>query len=321
MRFVIVGTGAIGGVIAARLHQNGESVLAIARGENFSVLNQRGIEVRTPEGATVVQVPVAGSLPDVKWRSDDIVVVAVKSQATMAVTLQLAELAPSTVNIVCAQNGVENERVALRHFARTYAMCVMCPASYLSPGVVELYSSPVAGVFDIGCWPSGVDDTARSIASQFTNAQLSSDAVSDIALLKWGKLLSNLFNSIEALCGAGAMNSELGRRTHREAIAALTAAGIDAHAAQQRAAERAPLVSYQKVDGHDRGGGSSWQSLARATGDIESDFLNGEISLLGRLHGTATAANDMLTREARHAALQRETPGSRTVEELLRLIN
>ena len=40
-----------------------------------------------------------------------------------------------------------------------------------------------------------------------------------------------------------------------------------------------------------RPGGSTTQSLARGTGSIETDWLNGEIVLLGRLHGVPTPAN------------------------------
>ena len=45
------------------------------------------------------------------------------------------------------------------------------------------------------------------------------------------------------------------------------------------------------IGGRRRGGGSSWQSLARGTGTIETDYLNGEIVLLGRLHGVPTPVN------------------------------
>lgn len=319
MRFIILGTGAIGGVIAAQLQLNNSSVLAIARGDNFAAISARGIEVLTPSGSSRVPVKVQRSLGDVSWRDGDTVVIAVKSQATATVVAELADVAPSTINVICAQNGVENERVALRYFENTYAMCVMCPASYLSPGIVELHSAPVAGVFDIGKWPAGVDEVAREVAGAFSAAQLECEAVADIALLKWGKLLSNLLNSIEALCGARALNSELARLTYREAVAVLAATGINAKEAEARIALRSSLVNYQKVAGHDRGGGSSWQSLARGTGDIESDFLNGEISLLGRLHSTPTPINDMLVREARRAAIRRDAPETRTVEELLKI--
>ena len=43
--------------------------------------------------------------------------------------------------------------------------------------------------------------------------------------------------------------------------------------------------------GIERTGGSSTQSLARGTGSIETDWLNGEIVLLGRLHGVPVPAN------------------------------
>ena len=49
-----------------------------------------------------------------------------------------------------------------------------------------------------------------------------------------------------------------------------------------------------------RPGASSWQSLARGTGSIEADYLNGEIVLLGRLHGVATPVNAALQRLANH---------------------
>ena len=46
-----------------------------------------------------------------------------------------------------------------------------------------------------------------------------------------------------------------------------------------------------EVPGHERHGGSSLQSVLRGAEDIETDFLNGEIVLLGRLHGIPTPAN------------------------------
>jgi 2-dehydropantoate 2-reductase len=53
-------------------------------------------------------------------------------------------------------------------------------------------------------------------------------------------------------------------------------------------ARRANLLSVQPIGNQPRGGGSSWQSLRRRTGSIETDFLNGEIVQLGRLHDVPT---------------------------------
>ena len=59
-----------------------------------------------------------------------------------------------------------------------------------------------------------------------------------------------------------------------------------------------------------RPGSSSWQSVHRRTGDIETDYLNGEIVLLGRLHGTATPANELIQQLARECAIGRRAPCS-----------
>ena len=64
-----------------------------------------------------------------------------------------------------------------------------------------------------------------------------------------------------------------------------------------------------EVAGLTRGGGSSWQSLVRGTGSIEADYLNGEMCLLGRLHGVPTPVNELLQRRANAAAAAR--PGAR----------
>ncbi|HXZ67871.1 MAG TPA: ketopantoate reductase C-terminal domain-containing protein, partial [Alphaproteobacteria bacterium] len=55
---------------------------------------------------------------------------------------------------------------------------------------------------------------------------------------------------------------------------------------------RGNMMRVAPVKGHAHPGGSSWQSLARGAGSIETDYLNGEISLLGRLHGVKTPVND-----------------------------
>ena len=72
---------------------------------------------------------------------------------------------------------------------------------------------------------------------------------------------------------------------------------------------RAEVLQLGEISGQTRPGGSSWQSLRRATGDIETDYLNGEIVLLGRIHGVATPAS-ALQRLARELAVTRDAPGA-----------
>ena len=64
-------------------------------------------------------------------------------------------------------------------------------------------------------------------------------------------------------------------------------------------------------------GGSSWQSLARGTGDIEVDQLNGEIVLLARLVGVEAPVNALLQLEARTASAAKEPPGQHDEADLL----
>ena len=71
-----------------------------------------------------------------------------------------------------------------------------------------------------------------------------------------------------------------------------------------------------EIGGRARGGGSSWQSLARGSGAIETAFLNGEIVRLGEKHGRPTPVNRLLLEAATRAARERRPPGSVTLAEL-----
>jgi 2-dehydropantoate 2-reductase len=90
----------------------------------------------------------------------------------------------------------------------------------------------------------------------------------------------------------------------------LSAAVLEAATAQEDRTRRADLLQLGTIAGQTRPGGSSWQSLRRGTGDIETDYLNGEIVLLGRLHGVPTPANALFQRLARELAIAHEAPGA-----------
>ena len=97
----------------------------------------------------------------------------------------------------------------------------------------------------------------------------------------------------------------------------IAAAGIDCASAAEDAERRGDLISLRPVAGERRGGGSSWQSLARGTGTIEVDLLNGEIVLLGRLHGVPTPVNELLQVVAHELARAKAPPGSLSEADLL----
>ena len=80
-------------------------------------------------------------------------------------------------------------------------------------------------------------------------------------------------------------------------------------------------MKLRPAGGKTRSKGSSWQSLSRGAGSIEVDHLNGEIVLLGHLHGVPTPVNAGLQRLANRAARTGAGAGSLTVEELTALLD
>jgi 2-dehydropantoate 2-reductase len=316
-RFVVFGAGAIGGVIAACLHRAGIEVAVIARGEHLTAMRRDGLVLRTPEGSFPLRLQAEAGAAEIRWRDGDIALLAMKSQDTEAALRDLAAVAPPSVVVVCAQNGVANERAALRRFASTVGMCVISPATHLAPGVVEAESLPCPGILDVGRYPDGVDAVTEEIAAALGAASFSSRAVLDVMRWKYAKLLTNLGNAVEAVCGPRAAVGELAAMVRGEGEAALGAAGIAYASVEEDATRRGELLSIRPVEGRMRGGGSSWQSLTRGAGSIEADYLNGEIVLLGRLHGVATPANATLQRIANRMARDRIPPGAMTESEVL----
>ncbi len=317
MRFVIYGAGAIGGVIGARLAQSGRDVLLIARGAHLEAIRARGLRVESADASATLRIPAVGDPGAAGLRPDDVVVLATKSQDTPAALEALRAAAPEGIALVCAQNGVANERAAARLFPHVYAMCVMCPTGHLEPGVVQAYSAPTTGILDLGCYPRGVDGVAKDVAAALCAARFASEPRADVMRWKYAKLLMNLANAIQALCGTQARAGALARLVRDEAVACLRAAEIDFASEEEDRARRADLLTLRAIAGAPRAGGSTWQSLERRLGAVETDYLNGEIVLLGRLHGIPTPANALLQRSMARAAREHWAPGALAPEALL----
>jgi 2-dehydropantoate 2-reductase len=314
MRLVILGTGAIGGVVGGFLAHAGRDVVLIARGAQLAAIRETGLRVETPREAFVVRPPVAGAPASVDWRAGDVVLLAVKTQDAAVALRELVADAPA-VPVVCLTNGVEAERLALRHAGAVYGACVMMPATYLVPGVVQAWASPSPGVIDLGRYPDGSDAVAEAIAGELRAAGFASEACADIQRWKRGKLLTNLGNMAEALCGRGARRSELVERATREGIACFAAAGLS-YASTEESEARFAEIRLQPIGTTRRAGGSTWQSLARGAHSLETDYLNGEIALLGRVHRVATPVNALLQRLAGEAIRRGAAPGSMALADL-----
>lgn len=291
MRFIIYGAGGIGGTIGGRLHQCGHEVALIARGEHGRALRESGLKLVAPDGEFLLPIPAVEHPREIDFRPDDVVVLAMKSQHTLGALEDLQAQSPGDIGIVCAQNGVANETMALRRFARVYAMLVHLPALHLEPGVVVTHASGCGGILDTGRFPGGVDETCRAITGALTAAGFSAEPDPAVMRLKYAKLLMNLNNALQAATEMAHGTREISRQLKHEALACFAAAGIDCADADAVRERHRGVYELADVPGYPRGGGSSWQSMVRGTGNIETDYLNGEIVLLGRLHGVPTPAN------------------------------
>jgi 2-dehydropantoate 2-reductase len=323
---MIIGAGAVGGTIGALLARAGRDVTLVARGSHLDAIRERGLTLQTPDGDHAVRLPALGDPAGLVLPSDAALVLAVKSQDTEAAVRAWADVpvdgggtAGERLPLLSAQNGVANERAALRYFARVHPVCVWLPATHLAPGVVVSSGHPYPGMLHIGRYPAGSDGTTRTVAADLVSAGFVAPVRDDIMRWKYGKLLRNLGNGLQALLGKE-IPDHLTEAVEREGAAVLAAAGIAHTSPAEEAADRGDQVKILPVHGQPRSGGSTWQSLARGAGSAETDHLNGEIVLLGRLHGEPTPVNAAVQLAVRRALRDRIGAGEFPLGELEELV-
>ena len=134
MEYVVVGAGAIGGTIGARLARDGHDVLLCdADAEHVAAINERGLAIEGPVEQFTARVPAVSpaELPD----GLGVVLLAVKAQHTGAALATIApRLAPDGF-VVSLQNGVNEPLIAAEiGEARTVGAFVNFGADYRSPG-------------------------------------------------------------------------------------------------------------------------------------------------------------------------------------------
>ena len=328
MRFVIYGAGGIGGTIGARLHMAGVDVALIARGAHFEKIARDGLRFLSPTLDETLRIPCVSHPADANIAPNDAVVLCMKGQHTEAALRDLYAATGGEARVICCQNGVENERLALRRFEHVYGMVVWLPAEHLQPGVVVNFAEGTAGGLHAGCFPTGTDAFIGEATNALAAAGFSAAPHAAIMGHKYEKLLANLNNAVQAATGSRfdgpgtgtvAALRDISRLLREEALACYRAAGIYCASREEVRAGRSSIHGGE-VPGHARHGGSSLQSIMRGTGDIETDFLNGEIVLLGRLHGVPTPANAIVQAIGNRLAREKLAPGSMSVEELTGLL-
>lgn len=312
MRFVVVGAGAIGGVVGARLVQSGHDVVVVARGAHGAAITADGLTIEDPDAAATLRVPVVTDAADVDYHHGDVTLLAVKSQDTAAAMTSIRAGGGDRHPIVCLQNGVANEPAVLRYAPVVLGVAVMCPALHVTPGVVQASSAPVTGCLDISPYPSSAGDdhhagaaVAHNVAAAFRASTFLSDVVDDVMVAKHSKLLMNLANAVEVVCGPG-NGPDLVARAHAEGVDVFTRAGVVFDTTPDPRREH---ITLRRIGGERRPGGSSWQSVLRG-GTLETDFLSGEVVRIARSIGADAPVNATLQSLAARIAAGDAAPAS-----------
>lgn len=308
-RYIVLGAGGVGCAVGGMLHLAGAPVVLIARGDHLEALRRDGLSLATPSRSWTLAMATAASPRELVFEARDVVLLCTKSQDSAAALADLASCAPRETPIVCAQNGVANEALAAALFERVYGLMVFAPVGFTDPGRVTLHSEPVLGALDVGSYPTGADALVREIVGDLSHAGFDARVEPRIMRLKYGKLLTNLANVLQALGAGPGIDPLLVAMVLSEATACYQTAGIE-YATIEEIFLRAEALCDLPVGGARRGGGSTWQSLSRGTGTIETEYLNGEIVRLGERHGVATPLNRNLTKLAQRAAAEGWRPGS-----------
>src|SRR5215216_6455049 len=167
-RYIIYGAGAIGGGVGGRLFEAGHEVVLICRGEHLEAIRRDGLLLRAPEGDVRLPVPAAGHPREVELTPDDVIILTMKTQDSERALVDLEAAGGGELPVVCCQNGVENERLAARRFARVYAMLVAMPATFLTPGEVIVEGTPLTGILHTGRYPTGTDELADRLCADIS---------------------------------------------------------------------------------------------------------------------------------------------------------
>jgi len=330
-RYVIIGAGAIGGAIGGRLALAGSDVVLVARGEHLAALQTDGLRLRTPTEDVRVAPPAVGGPTGLELRGEDVLMLATKTQQADAALVAWADApvrdgdrvigtAGSELPVFTALNGVASESMAQRYFRRVFGVCVWMPAVHLVPGEVIIRGAPRSGMLHLGRVPAGDHEQDHQllaeIAADWSAANFDVPLPADVMPWKYRKLISNLGNVFQALVRHNGDWQPLAERAEAEARRVLDAAGIAYTRDEDEGAARQAGFTMRPVPGVEDPGGSTWQSLTRGTGNVETDYLNGEIAAIAHRIGQTAPLNEALASLARRAAAERWQPGELSAAEL-----
>ena len=306
MKIAIIGAGAIGGLVGAKLALAGEDVTFIVRGANLDAIRNNGIKLVLQDGSEQVARNVAATNDYAAAGVQDLVILAMKAHQLEAVVDDLPKLIGPDTLIVTMQNGLPfwyfhqhggalagsqlksvdaSGRIGAAIPAQQIIGCVVYPASELvAPGVIKHIEGER---FPLGELDGSLSERVQRIADCFVKAGFKSPVLEDIRAEIWLKLWGNLtFNPISALAHATLVDICQFPPTHALAAAMMTEA--------QTVANKLGITFRVSIDKRIAGAEKVGKHKTSMLQDIEAgrapeiDALVGSVVELGQLTGTPT---------------------------------
>ncbi|MEZ6014086.1 MAG: 2-dehydropantoate 2-reductase N-terminal domain-containing protein [Planctomycetota bacterium] len=313
-RVLVLGAGAVGGAIAARLHASGTPVVCLARGAHAAALRDHGLVLKQPEGAERACMPVIERIEGLAFEPGDVALVTTKLNDAEALLEALARAAGPALPVVLGVNGVAAEAWAAARFRHVATLMVWLPATHLVPGEVLLHATEACrGVLDVGAVEGALagatsasdvaEPVARALGARLVKAGFAAEYRPDIAAWKRAKWITNLGATAYALAP-----------TDLDPAAAMERARADARAAQAEGrhvldalglsrtddvtfSARVARVAVAPIEGRDRAGSSTWQSRQRGKA-LETPWIEGALAALAAQHGLDAPVCARLARAA-----------------------
>ena len=315
MRYIIYGAGGIGSIMGGHLARTGHEVILIGRPGHVSVINKNGLRLITPTGTYVLRISAVTSPGQVDFTTGDVIFLCMKGQDTERALKDLKTVT-GDVPVFCFQNGVRNEEIAAGYFPRVYGVMVRVGAVYLNDGEVICRRDP-PGWYIIGRYPVGTDKLTDAVAEELRVAGYFVRTTPDVMPYKWGKLMANLGNAVGAITnGDWASTRPIYRATFEEARAIVEKAGIKWISQEQVARDWPEITAPLRGQINTEEQSSTWQSLARRQGSVETEFLNGEIVRVAKILGLQAPINEKLVKISCEMAANHEPPGKFTPAQL-----
>lgn len=327
MQVAIVGAGAVGLNLAARLRLAGTSVRLIARRDDAArAIAREGIRLEDPATgrAHLAQVDVACGIAALRNLVHTPVLVCVRSGQTADLAAELSRVVPRAV-VASAQNDVDNEALLARHFAEVIGIVVRQTCTRRDDRSVLATG---AGRLVVGSHPTGMTRTAHALADCFEAAGFDVARSDAIGADKWLKLCVNFLSSVNALVVRSEHSHEafvqLKQRLLEEARATFAAAGIrprscdgadrgiDAEIESLRAAWEAGTTARALPLYN-----ACWAALSDPNRPLESDLHHRRLLELAARSGTPAPTHAVMLEAVLDAYQNRRGPECCSAGELL----